>query len=135
MTLVPERLTDPVVVRGLYQVAAATALAAVVIGISSLRDLGLERELGGSFVRGFVQVIAMGALIGALFTIPLSYSGLLLAAMVCYAAWESRKRGDGVPNAFRISVISRQPRGEPQPGAASRLRNEQYFSNCSTKQI
>jgi len=103
---VPERLTDPVVVRGLVQVAAATALAAVVVAISSLRNLALERELGGSFVRGFVQVLAMGALIGALFSVPLSYSALLLAAMVCYAAWESRKRGDGVPNAFRISVVS-----------------------------
>jgi putative ABC transport system permease protein len=102
----PDRLADPVVVRGLGQVAAATALAAVVIAISSLRDLDLERELGGSFARGFVQVLAMGALIGALFAIPLAYSGVLLAAMVCYAAWESRKRGDGVPRAFRISVVS-----------------------------
>ncbi|GAB3314383.1 MULTISPECIES: ABC transporter permease [Haloplanus] len=106
MIAVPDRLTDPVVVRGLVQVAAATALAAVVVGISSLRNLDLERELGGSFVRGFVQVLAMGALIGALFSVPLSYSALLLGAMVCYAAWESRKRGDGVPNAFRISVLS-----------------------------
>jgi putative ABC transport system permease protein len=103
---VPDRVTDPVVVRGLFQVAAATALAAVVIAISSLRNLNLERELGGSFVRGFVQVLAMGVLIGALFAIPLAYSALLLAAMVCYAAWESRKRGDGIPNAFRISVVS-----------------------------
>jgi putative ABC transport system permease protein len=102
----PDRLTDPVVVEGLLQVAAASALAVVVLGLSSLRDLDLERELGGSFVRGFVQVVAMGALIGALFAIPLSYSGLLLAAMVGYAAWESRKRGDRVPNAFRISIIS-----------------------------
>ncbi|MFC7172321.1 ABC transporter permease [Haloplanus litoreus] len=106
MIAVPERLSDPVVVEGLFQVAAATALAAVVIAISSIRGLGLERELGGSFARGFVQVLAMGALIGALFSIPLAYSGLLLAAMVCYAAWESRKRGDGVPRAFRISVFS-----------------------------
>ena len=106
MIPLPDRLADPVVVEGLFQVAAAAALAAVVIAISSLRDLDLERELGGSFVRGFVQVIAMGALIGVLFTIPLAYSGILLGAMVGYAAWESRKRGDRVPNAFRISVIS-----------------------------
>ncbi|WP_251341954.1 ABC transporter permease [Haloplanus halophilus] len=106
MSALPDRLADPVVVEGLLQVAAATALAAVVVGISSLRGLDLERELGGSFARGFVQVLAMGALIGALFAIPLAYSGLLLAAMVGYAAWESRKRGDRVPGAFRISVVS-----------------------------
>ncbi len=97
---------DPVVVRGLAQVAAATALAAVVLGLSSLRGLGLERELGGAFARGFVQVLAMGALIGLLFSIPLSYSALVLAAMIGYAAWESRRRGAGVPRAFRVSLVA-----------------------------
>lgn len=103
MTL-PGLNLDPVVVKGLAQVAAATALAGVVLGLSYVRDLELERELGGAFARGFVQVLAMGALIGVLFSIPLSYSALVLAAMVGYAAWESRKRGDGVPAAFRVSL-------------------------------
>lgn len=103
MTL-PSELQDPVLLTGLAQVAAATALAAVVLGLSYARELDLERELGGAFVRGFVQVVAMGALIGVLFAIPLAYSGLLLAAMVAYAAWESRKRGNGVPRAFRVSL-------------------------------
>ncbi|PSQ55917.1 ABC transporter permease [Halobacteriales archaeon SW_8_68_21] len=103
MTLPPE-VQDPVLRKGLAQVAAATALAAVVLGLSYARDLELERELGGAFARGFVQVLAMGALIGVLFSVPLFASGLLLAAMVAYAAWESRKRGDGVPRAFRVSL-------------------------------
>jgi putative ABC transport system permease protein len=101
-----DRFTDPVVLDGLWQVAAATALAAVVVGLSSVRNLDLERELGGSFARGFVQVVAMGALIGALFAVPLAYSGVVLAAMVGYAAWESRRRGEGVPDAFRVSLLS-----------------------------
>ncbi|MEF8819207.1 MAG: ABC transporter permease [Haloferacaceae archaeon] len=108
MTVValPPQLRDPVLVEGLAQVAAAAALAAVVLGLSSLRDLGLERELGGAFARGFVQVLAMGALIGVLFSIPLSFSAVVLAAMVGYAAWESRRRGDGVPRAFRVSLTA-----------------------------
>ena len=100
------RLLDPVVVKGLAQVGAATALAAVVLGLSYARDLDLERELGGAFARGFVQVLAMGALIGVLFTIPLSFSAIVLAAMMGYAAWESCKRGDGVPRAFRVSLTA-----------------------------
>ena len=103
MTLPPE-VQDPVLREGLAQVAAATALAAVVLGLSYARGLDLERELGGAFARGFVQVLAMGALIGVLFSVPLPASGLLLAAMVAYAAWESRKRGDGVPGALRVSL-------------------------------
>jgi putative ABC transport system permease protein len=102
----PTHLLDPVVLKGLGQVAAAAALAAVVLGLSYVRDLDLERELGGAFVRGFVQVLAMGALIGVLFSIPLAYSAVVLAAMVGYAAWESRKRGDGVPGAFRVSLTA-----------------------------
>ncbi|MFB6081109.1 MAG: ABC transporter permease [Haloferacaceae archaeon] len=102
----PPQLRDPAVIEGLAQVAAATALAAVVLGISYAREIGIERELGAAFARGFVQVIAMGALIGLLFSIPLAYSTLVLAGMVGYAAWESRKRGDGVPAAFRISLAS-----------------------------
>jgi putative ABC transport system permease protein len=48
----------------------------------------------------------MGALIGVLFSIPLSFSAAVLAAMVGYAAWESRRRGDGVPRAFRVSLTA-----------------------------
>ncbi|MFB6185150.1 MAG: iron export ABC transporter permease subunit FetB [Haloarculaceae archaeon] len=106
MIALPPQLRDPVVVEGLLQVAAASALAAVVLGISYVRDLGIARELGGAFVRGFVQVLAMGALIGVLFSVPLAFSAVVLAAMVCYAAWESRKRGAGVPGAFRVSLAS-----------------------------
>lgn len=95
---------DPVILEGLAQVASATALAGVVLGLSYVRDLQLERELGGAFARGFVQVLAMGALIGVLFSIPLSFSAVVPTAMVGYAAWESRKRGDGVPGAFRVSL-------------------------------
>ena len=103
---VPPQLRDPVLVKGLTQVAAATALAAIVLGVSYVRNLDLERELGGAFARGFVQVLAMGALIGVLFSIPLAFSGVVLAAMIGYAAWESRRRGDGVPRAFRTSLTA-----------------------------
>ncbi|WP_435186347.1 ABC transporter permease [Halobellus sp. EA9] len=104
--MLPAQLADPTVVRGLLQVAAASSLAAVVLGLSYVRNLDLERELGGAFVRGFVQVLAMGALIGVLFSIPLSFSAVVLAGMIAYAAWESRKRGDGVPRAFRVSLTA-----------------------------
>ncbi|MFB6090225.1 MAG: ABC transporter permease [Halobellus sp.] len=104
--MLPPQLSDPTVVRGLLQVAAASSLAAVVLALSYVRNLGLERELGGAFARGFVQVLAMGALIGVLFSIPLSFSAVVLAGMIAYAAWESRKRGDGVPRAFRVSLTS-----------------------------
>lgn len=97
---------EPEVLKGLMQVVAASVLAAIVIGLSYFRNLDLERELSGAFVRGFIQVVAMGALIGLLFSIPLRFSAIVLAGMVIYASWESRKRGNGVPEAFKISLLS-----------------------------
>lgn len=101
-----DRLQDPVVLRGLVQVAAASALAAVVLAISRLRALDLERELGRAFVRGFVQVLAMGAFIGILFSVPVAWSGGVLLAMIGIAAWISKDRGEGVPGVLRVSLVA-----------------------------
>ena len=104
MTLL-DQFRDPAVIEGFVQVAVASALAAVVLGVSYLRRLALERELGYAFVRGLVQVVAMGAVIGVLFAVPLVWSGLVLAAMMAIAAWISKDRGAGVPGAFRVSLV------------------------------
>ncbi|NEU57971.1 ABC transporter permease [Halorussus sp. MSC15.2] len=101
-----EQLRDPVVLRGLAQVGVASALAALVLGISYLRNLDLESELGRAFVRGFVQVVAMGAFIGVLFTVPFVWSGGVVLAMIVIAAWISKDRGEGVPGVFRVSLVS-----------------------------
>jgi putative ABC transport system permease protein len=100
-----DQFRDPTVVKGLAQVAVASLLAVVVLGISYVRNLDLETELGRAFVRGFVQVIAMGAVIGVLFSVSLVWSGLVLVAMIGIAAWISKDRGAGVPAVFRVSLI------------------------------
>ena len=101
-----DQLRDPVVLKGLAQVAVASTLAVLVLGVSYLRDLGLETELGRAFVRGFVQVVAMGAFIGILFSVPFVWSGGVIVAMIAIAAWISKDRGEGVPGVFRISLVS-----------------------------
>lgn len=101
-----DQLSDPVVMKGLAQVAVASVLAAVVLLVSYVRGLGLEAELGRSFVRGFVQVVAMGAVIGSLFALHLSWSTVVIAAMVGFAAWISKNRGAGIPGVLRVSLLS-----------------------------
>lgn len=96
---------NPDVLRGLTQVAAASVLALVVLGVSAVRNLDLETELGRSFVRGFVQVVAMGSVIGILFSVNLAWSGLVLVAMMAIAAWISKDRGENVPGVFRVSFV------------------------------
>lgn len=97
---------DPVVAEGLAQVAVASTLAALVLGVSYVRRLDLERELAGAFVRGFVQVIAMGSVIGLLFSVGFAWSALVVVAMVGFAAWISKDRGEGIPGVFRASLVS-----------------------------
>jgi putative ABC transport system permease protein len=100
-----EQFGNPDVLRGLMQVAVASVLALVVLGVSAIRSLDLETELGRSFVRGFVQVVAMGSVIGILFSVSLAWSALVLVAMMGIAAWISKDRGENVPGVFRVSLV------------------------------
>lgn len=101
-----DSLLDPLVWEGLGQVGAASLLALLVVGLSRWRGLRLETELGVAFVRGFVQVVAVGVVIGALLTVPVGWSGLVLLGMVGGATWISRQRGEGLPGVTRVSFLA-----------------------------
>ena len=100
------RAQAPVVLEGLWQVAAATLLAVIVVGLSRWRRLALEAELATAFVRGFVQIVAMGLLMGVLLTVPLAWSALILLGMVGGATWISKQRGEGLPQVAWISFLA-----------------------------
>ena len=100
------RAQEPVVLEGLWQVGAATLLAVVVVGLSRWRRLALEAELATAFVRGFVQIVAMGLLVGVLLTVPLVWSTLILLGMVGGATWISKQRGAGLPRVTGISLLA-----------------------------
>ena len=106
LTDVWARAQEPVVLTGLLQVGAASLLAIVVIGLSWGRRLGLETELSTAFVRGFVQVVAMGLLIGVLLTVPPAWSALILLGMMGGATWISKQRGEDLPQVTWISLLS-----------------------------
>jgi putative ABC transport system permease protein len=100
------RAQEPVVLAGLVQVAAASVLAALVVGLAWWRRLALEAELGLAFARGLVQIVAVGLVIGALLTLPVAWSGAILLGMVGGATWISRGRGAGLPGVTRISALA-----------------------------
>ena len=97
---------DPVVLKGLLQVGAAVAIAFAVLGVSRLRGLALEQELSIALVRGFVQVLIMGSLIGVLLTVQFFWSWLILLGMIVGATWISKNRGEGLPGVTRVSFLS-----------------------------
>lgn len=100
------RVQDPVVVKGFLQVGASSVLALLVVGAAYARRLGLAGELSGAFLRGFVQVVVMGLIVGLLLTVDLLWSGLILLGMAAGATWISRQRGEGLPGVTRISFYA-----------------------------
>ncbi|MFC7156595.1 ABC transporter permease [Halomarina halobia] len=101
-----EQLSDPVLLTGVTQVAAAGALAAIVVGLSRFRGLALERELGVALARGLVQIVAMGSIVGVLLTVDLVWSGVILLSMMGGATWISKERGEGLPGVVRVSFVA-----------------------------
>ncbi|MFB6279292.1 MAG: ABC transporter permease [Salinibacter sp.] len=99
-------LRDPVVWTGLAQVGAATVPAALVVLLSRQRGLRLESELSVAFARGFVQIVAVGLVIGVLLAVPVAWSVLILFGMVGGATWISRQRGEGLPGVTQVSFLA-----------------------------
>ena len=79
-----EHLIDP----SWWQLAAAAGLVASAAGLSALRGLRLERELGVAALRTFVQLLAVGYVLDVVFASasPASIVGIVFL-MLTIAAW------------------------------------------------
>jgi putative ABC transport system permease protein len=85
----------------LGEVAAALALVAIAIAVSFWRRTGLESDYAVAVVRSFIQLIAIGYVIQAIFdedTLTLVIA--LIVVMVLFGAYTARARADRVPGAF-----------------------------------
>lgn len=87
-----EYATEPVIVTGFVQIAIATVLTAIVLGVVYLRQLGFEREVIVTAVRGFVHVVAAGTVIGILLAASPPWTGVALTFMTVVAAAITYKR-------------------------------------------
>lgn len=101
-----EYASDPVIVTGFIQIGIAAVLMAVVLGVVYFRQLGFEREVVVTAVRGLIQVVAAGAVIGILLAAHLAWASIVLVLMMIVAARISYKRATALPGVFQSSVIS-----------------------------
>jgi len=99
-------LKEPIVLEGIAQVGAAAVLAGLVVLLSRRRGLKLETELSVAFLRGFLQIVAVGVVIGVLLTVPVWWSGLILLGMMGGATWISWQRGAGLPGVTTVSFVA-----------------------------
>jgi putative ABC transport system permease protein len=92
---------------GWTQVAGSLALVGVAVALSAWRRLPLEKDIGWAVVRSFVQLIALGYVIKAIFDSGhVAYAVPVLALMVVFAAWTARGRARSVPYAFPVLLGS-----------------------------
>lgn len=97
---------DNLLLLGLAQAGVTAALALVVVLLSRLQNVHLERETLVALVRGFVQVVAVGSVLLLLLRGPDWTSVFVLAAMMVVAAGISSRRAQGIPGAFWVSLQS-----------------------------
>jgi len=83
------------------EVATTLVLVALAIAVSLVRRTGLERDLAVAAVRSFLQLVAVGFVIQAIFdSDSLWVVAGLLAAMVAVATATARRRAHAVPGAL-----------------------------------
>jgi putative ABC transport system permease protein len=88
--------------------AASLVLVAIAIAISWRLRLRLERELVISCVRGFVQLMVVGAALAIVIepSTPIVWSWLWVAGIVVFAAATVRRRAPAVPGLFWIALAA-----------------------------
>lgn len=89
------------------QLAVAAGLVLIAIGVSAARGLGLERDMAVATVRTFVQLLALGYVLGFVFSSarPALIVGILLF-MLTVAAWTVAGRQRRPTNSLRLLVLA-----------------------------
>lgn len=87
----------------LAQAVATALLALAVVYLARRRRVHLERETAVAVVRGFVQIVIVGAALVIVFRGPGWVSVFVLLAMMLAAAATASRRARGIPGALTIS--------------------------------
>ncbi len=102
--MLSQNIQDPLIL-GVAQAAVATALALIVMLIARFAQIHLEREIIVALARAFVQIVAVGLVLLLIFEGPVTVGFLVLGLMMLLAAQIASRRAQGMPQAFRVSLI------------------------------
>ena len=91
---------------GIAQVVVAAVVAFAVVLLARRRGIHLEGEALMAMVRGLVQIIAVGSILGFLLGGPRWTSAIVLTVMIVAAGATSARRAKGMPGAFHVSVAA-----------------------------
>ena len=91
----------------LGEVAASLTLVAIAAAVSVWRRADLERDLGITVIRSFLQLTAMGYVIQAIFdSDSLWLVAGLLAVMVAFGSFTARRRARNVPGTLALLALA-----------------------------
>lgn len=89
------------------EVAASLALVAVALAVTFWRRTGMEADYAVAVARSFVQLIAIGYVIQAIFDEDsLVLVAALIVVMVVFGAFTARRRAAAVPHAFTPLLVA-----------------------------
>jgi len=99
-------MSTPLIDPSWLQLLASAGLVLVAIGLSAARSLGLERDLGVAALRTFVQLLAIGYILGFVFATdhPAIIAGILLV-MLGVGAWTVAGRQRRPTAGLRLLVL------------------------------
>jgi putative ABC transport system permease protein len=87
-------------------VALSAVLVLIAVAIASWQRLGISRDIAVAALRAFVQLLAVGAVLAWLFAqAGLGGAVAWILVMTLIAAGESRRRGAGIPMAYRSALL------------------------------
>lgn len=93
---------------GFWILLMSLALLGVAFGLSRIRGLGLERELIVASVRGFLQIMAIGMILLAVFKLEDASVAIammaFLASMVAFATYTSSRRAKDLPRSPQVTI-------------------------------
>lgn len=88
-------------------VGLSFAMVVITLLISYREKLHIEKEIIISVVRMAVQLVIVGLILQWIFSMNHFWITLaMIFIMIVNAAWNASKRGEGIPNAFRNSLIA-----------------------------
>lgn len=91
---------------GLAQALSAAVVAYAVVLLARGRKVHIESEAAVAFVRGLVQIVAVGSVLVIMLRSPRWTGVFLLMGMIVAAGATSAKRAKGLPGSFEVSTYS-----------------------------
>lgn len=91
----------------IFQIITSLFLIGVIIAVSYLKRLALEKRIITAAIRGFTQLIILASVLAYIFSVSfIIFQFLILGVMITFGAQTASKRLGKINNVFKVELIS-----------------------------